>query len=165
MVPPAALLTARLLVPLVAKKTYLYLLLLLGVSLSLRSVPYFLPNGIFLRGAAPYVEAAHAASKVMHPKETLFMLDNYFSIVQYYSGHRTISYWTSPKIESQMQRIPYIRYGKNMRYADPRTLHHLVLKSEPGIWFLPPVVVSALNLEARGRIVYANDVVVVVNTR
>ena len=93
------------------------------------------------------------------------MLDDYFSIVQYYSGHRTVSYWTNPKIERQMQRIPYLRYSKNMRYADPSTLGDLMLIREPGVWFLRPEVVTALNLERHGRIVYANDAVIVVDTR
>ena len=70
--------------------------------------------------------------------ETIRILDDYFSTVQYYAERRAESYWQKPTLVQQTQRIPYIRFGDNMYHVPPPKVVETMVRDKPGVWVVRP---------------------------
>lgn len=165
LIPPSVLLFIRMLDYASISFRLRVLIALSLCALLIRSVPYYLPDGGFLQGSALYARAAIPAQKVARPEETLYLLDQYFSSVQYYANLRAISYWTNPTIVEQTQRIPYIRYGHNMNYVHPAGVKALIMRQKPGLWYLHKDVFQNLDLEEeRYNVLFDQNGLVLIDT-
>lgn len=115
--------------------------ILLAVGLA-RTIPLYDPGGSFLAGAAPLVPAARAAGQATPEGEAIHVVDLYFVGVQYYGERRAISHFTNPEPARKTGHIPYIKYGKNMRYIAPTDVAERV--REGGTWVLPTALYEQL---------------------
>lgn len=163
-VPPAALLFARMMALSLPRAWHLWLSLAALAVLSLGSVPYFLPSGEFLQGAAPLVRAAQVAGSRAAPDRPIHTLHLYFSALQYYAGRPVISHWTDPQLVRDTQRIPYIRHGKNMRHVAPEALQQVMAGEEAGVWMLPLDTARQLAIEQWAEVLYQDELVLVADT-
>ncbi|MEL6182664.1 MAG: hypothetical protein AAFS10_27145, partial [Myxococcota bacterium] len=135
-IPTSALLMARMLTPL---RTPIRAAVLVALALvALRTIPYYNPEGAFVRGVADQLPVAQAVQQATSPQDTVYMLDDYFSTIQYYAERRTESYWQRPTLVMQTQRIPYIRFGNNMHHVPPSELVATMVRTTPGVWVVRP---------------------------
>lgn len=115
--------------------------LLLAVGLA-RTLPLYDPGGSFLAGAEPLVPAARAAGGATPEGGTIHVVNLYFVGIQYYGERRAISHYTNPEPARKTGRIPYIKYGKNMRYIAQTDVAERV--REGGTWVLPTALYEQL---------------------
>lgn len=115
--------------------------LLLAVGLA-RTIPLYDPGGSFLAGAGPLVPAARAAGQATPEGETIHVVDFYFVGIQYYGERRAVSHFTNPEPARKTGHIPYIKYGKNMRYLAQTDVAERV--REGGTWVLPTALYERL---------------------
>lgn len=147
-VPPAVLLFARMMTLLLPTPRLTWLVAAAMLLASVRSMPLFAPGGSFLQDAAPFARAGALARERVAPDESIYLLDLYFSSLQYYGERRAISYWTGPDLVASTQRIPYIRYGDNMRHVEPSSAYELITRKQPGIWVMTSETSAALGIPA-----------------
>lgn len=165
-VPLAALLAARLLgSEIESRRLWIYVAVGGAAVLGLRALPLFVPSQSFLRGSEPLAMAAEATADRVPEDATLYSVDIYFSPIQYYGRRSTVSYWTSNALPQQTARIPYIRYGDNVRYVPPARLVSTMGTELPGLWFLPEGLVDKAGLASIWPPVYQANGVVVLDTR
>lgn len=165
-IPPAALLASRMLARFLGERPLWTGLAAAGaLVMFLPSLHLFQPSQPFLRGAEPLAVAAEATADRLPADAPLYSLDVYFSPIQYYGRRPGISFWTKDKLPNQTSRIPYIRYGDNVRYLAPPKLLTTMGDELPGLWFVPGGLVQAAGLTQHWTPIYDADGIVVFDTR
>lgn len=166
LVPLAALLASRLLASeIVERRLWIYVAAGGAAVLGLRALPLFMPSQSFLRGSEPLAVAALATADRVPEDATLYSIDIYFSPIQYYGHRSAVSFWTSNTLPEQTARIPYIRYGDNVRYLPPAQLVSTMGTDLPGLWFVPEGLVEKAGLASIWKPVHQAGGVVVLDTR
>jgi 4-amino-4-deoxy-L-arabinose transferase-like glycosyltransferase len=135
-VPPAAILAARSVAARMPKPVYGWAIVAVLGVLALRAAPLYEPDGQFLQGDGTQrqMEVSRAAGRAAAPGETVYVLDNYFSAVQFVSRHRAVSYWRDTALVQKTQRIPYVERGGNMRAVPTSGAVSLLVRDTPGLW-------------------------------
>lgn len=165
-VAPAAVLAARALPALLPKRAYVWATVVVLLLLSIRSVPFYLPDGDFLQGntANVQIDVGRAAGAAAGPQDTVYVLDNYFSTIQFEARRPSVSYWRNQTLVAQTQRIPYIQHGKNMRSVPPEGRPALMTKAQPGLWVLRTADYDAMQ-RALPDSLFRDDHFVLIDTR
>lgn len=165
-VAPAAILAARAVSSLMPRRAYVWATAGVLFLLAFRSLPFYLPQGDFLQGntANIQVDVARAAGSAAGPEDTIFVLDNYFSTVQFEARRPSISYWHNETLVSQTQRIPYIHHGKNMRVVPETGPVALLTREQPGLWVLRKKAWDAMGPQL-GTALFEDANFVLVDTR
>ena len=164
-VAPAAILAARTVTAWMPRRAYVWATAAVLCVLSARALPFYLPDGDFLQGntADAQIAVARAAGAAAAADETVYVLDNYFSTVQFASRRRAVSYWHNAELVAQTQRIPYIHHGKNMRSVPDTGAAYLVHKLQPGLWVLRRPAWEAIA--AADKPLFADEHFVLIDTR
>jgi 4-amino-4-deoxy-L-arabinose transferase-like glycosyltransferase len=165
-VAPAAILAGRAVVALMPRRAFVWATAVVLILVSARSLPFYLPQGDFLQGntANLQIDVGRAAGAAAAPDDTIFVLDNYFSTVQFEAQRPAVSYWHNQTLVAQTQRIPYIQHGKNMRAVPPAGAVPLVTTIQPALWVLRATDWEKLKA-ALPKPLYADANFVLVDTR
>ena len=147
------------------KRSYRIFACVIPLLLAARCLPFLDSDGVFLRGGESYAVASEAINVLdANKSKPVYLLDQYFSAAQFYTKRRAISVWTREKIVNQTQRIPYIRYGDNMRYTPQSNLRSTILHNEEAFWFLPEALVSALVPMQHPSILYNQNGLIILDS-